>query len=59
MINEKRFAEIEKLCNTNEKGADAAIVRLQKVIRELIEICKTQEHEIKKYKEKLNFIYEP
>ena len=52
-MNEERFEEIEEICNTHETGTDAAILRLQKVVRQLIEICKDQEAEIKKIKNDL------
>lgn len=46
MTTKQRLVKIEKLCATHEKGTDAAIERLQSVVRELIEICKTQQEEI-------------
>jgi hypothetical protein len=43
---DKRFEEIEGICNTYENGTDAAIIRLQKVVRQLIKIVKDQEMDI-------------
>lgn len=39
----ERFEKIEDLCNTQKVGTNAAILRLQSVVRELIEVNKEQQ----------------
>ena len=46
MNTKERFNKIEKLSSTYVVGTDAAIERLQLIVRELTEICKTQQNEI-------------